>query len=381
MERRVNVNIGGSVTASAVPTETRSEEPERISLIVTTHNQKSLLPDTLISATRQMPAGQEDQLHVIVVDDGSDEDVEDVIEAFRPVLPRLTLLKNPVARGVSAARNRGLDVARGTYIAFLDGDDWLEPNSLSVRAETMDRLGVDFVRTPIIEENRGTRTVRRLPTGRLGTVENPRDFIMPPNHTTVIDNPWVAAGMYHRRLQEEHGVLRFDESLLTAEDRLWFWRVMLAASSCAFIDGPTTLWRRGISTTLTQIGDERQIHFAYAFGKMADLLNKDRERERLMPKLARQFLAITCFQLERKSRLSKELQHEMYSAIQVTAQKFDQGILLETVKDLGPKRQKLLAPALPAMHQKVEGASFMSALLSFRPSVHFPNSDNAKSKR
>lgn len=356
------------MTASAAPAEARSEQPERISLIVTSHNQKNLLPDTLTSLTRQMPAGQEDQLHVIVVDDGSEEEVDDVIDAFRPLLPRLTFVKNPVSRGVSAARNQGIELARGTYIAFLDGDDWLEPNSLSVRAEAMDRLGVDFIRIPHIEETQGTRTVRRLPTGRYGTVENPRDFILPADFSTVIDNPWVSAGMYHRRLQDEHNALRFDESLATAEDRLWFWQVMLTSSTCAFIEAPATLWRRGISTTLTQVGDERQIHFAYAFGKMADMLNNDPDGERFVSKLARQFLAIACFQLERKSRLSKELQQEMKKAIRATARKFDESTLLETLQTMGPKRQKLLSEPLPELSKKLTGASFLSALAKFRPS-------------
>ena len=364
------------MTAAAAPTEARSDQPEQISLIVTTHNQKHLLPDTLVSTTRQMPAGQEDQLHVIVVDDGSEEDVEDVIDSFRPLLPRLTLLRNPVALGVSAARNRGLEVARGTYIAFLDGDDWLEPLSLSVRAEAMQRLGVDFIRVPMIEEKNGTRTVRNLPTGRIGTVENPRDFIMPPNNSTIIDNPWVAAGMYHRRLHDVLDVMRFDESLSTAEDRLWLWGVMLAASTCAFIEGPTTMWRRGLATTLTQVGDERQLHFARAFGKMADLLIKDAEGERFMPKLARQFLAITCFQLERKDRLSSELQEQMRTEIRATAGKFDRELIIQTVKEMGPKRLQLLGPVLPEVKKEIEGAGFMAALLSFRPSAS-PASDTA----
>ena len=355
------------MTASAVPTETRSEEPERISLIVTTHNQKSLLPDTLISATRQMPAGQEDHLHVIVVDDGSDEDVEDVIEAFRPVLPRLTLLKNPVARGVSAARNRGLGVARGTYIAFIDGDDWLEPNSLSVRAEAMDRLGVDFIRIPHIEETRGTRDVRRLPTGRYGTVENPRDFILPADQSTIIDLTWSSAGMYHRRLHDDLDVLRFNENLATAEDRPWMWKLMLKSSSCAFIEAPATLWRRGNSSTLTQIVDERQLHYARAFSEMADIVLEDPESDRFMPKLARQFLAITSYHLDLQMRLPKDLRKRQIEEIRATASKFDDDVLIETLQTMGPKRQKLLSEPLPELYKKFTGVSLLSALAKFRP--------------
>lgn len=68
---------------------------------------------------------------VIVVNDGS-PDALDMAAALAPWRDRVTYLDLP-NRGVGAARNAGLEVARGEWVAFLDGDDWWEPGFLSTQ--------------------------------------------------------------------------------------------------------------------------------------------------------------------------------------------------------------------------------------------------------
>jgi glycosyltransferase involved in cell wall biosynthesis len=87
-----------------------------ISVIIPTYNRRRLIAQAIESALEQTFPAQE----IIVVDDGStDGTAAFVRERFGP---RVTVIEQPNG-GVSAARARGVEVARGDWIAFLDSDD------------------------------------------------------------------------------------------------------------------------------------------------------------------------------------------------------------------------------------------------------------------
>ena len=69
-------------------------------------------------------------LELILIDDGSPDGCPGLCDAFAESDSRVVAIhqKN---KGVSAARNTGLDAARGEYVAFVDADDWVEPDYLS----------------------------------------------------------------------------------------------------------------------------------------------------------------------------------------------------------------------------------------------------------
>ncbi len=66
-------------------------------------------------------------IEIILVDDGSPDNCPQLCDAFAAADDRIRVIHKPNG-GVSAARNAGLDAATGDYIAFVDSDDWVEPN-------------------------------------------------------------------------------------------------------------------------------------------------------------------------------------------------------------------------------------------------------------
>lgn len=106
----------------------------KVSVILPTYNRSSLLPASCESVLTQSYKS----LELIVVDDGSTEDVRSVVEALAD--PRLVYVRRDQNGGASAARNTGLAYARGDFIAFQDSDDLWLPKKLARQIELFDML-------------------------------------------------------------------------------------------------------------------------------------------------------------------------------------------------------------------------------------------------
>lgn len=98
-----------------------------ISAILTTHNRADLLPRVFAGLARQTL--HPDRFEVAVVDDGSTDATESVVQAWRNKLPLRYFRKN--SAGVAAARNLGALVARAPIVLFLDDDDVAGPELLT----------------------------------------------------------------------------------------------------------------------------------------------------------------------------------------------------------------------------------------------------------
>ena len=95
----------------------------RISVIIPLYNKVREIERTLRSVLRQSVL----PLEVIVVDDGSTDGSAEVVESLGSPIVKLIKQKNA---GVSAARNRAMELAQGEWVALLDGDDWWEDGYL-----------------------------------------------------------------------------------------------------------------------------------------------------------------------------------------------------------------------------------------------------------
>ena len=112
----------------------------RISVVVAFFNNEDDLGDCLDSIAAQTFA----DLEVIMVDDASSDHSAEIARAKAAADPRFTLLQ-PEHGGPGGARNRGVERARGEYLAFVDGDDVLPANAYELLLHALERSGSDFV--------------------------------------------------------------------------------------------------------------------------------------------------------------------------------------------------------------------------------------------
>jgi glycosyltransferase involved in cell wall biosynthesis len=130
-----------------------------VSVVVPTHNRRDLLASTLRSILWQRDA----DLEVIVVDDGSrDPDVAAQVTADLAD-DRVMLVRNSAPTGVSAARNRGIATARGSWVAFCDDDDLWAPDKLALQLAAARTTGRDWVYTGAVKIDLEQRVIGGLP--------------------------------------------------------------------------------------------------------------------------------------------------------------------------------------------------------------------------
>ena len=105
----------------------------KVSVVVPTYNRAELLPRALDSVIAQTFRNFE----LIIVDDHSTDTTQRVIAEYAND-PRVRALRHERTRGQSSALNRGIAVARGEYVAFLDDDDEWLPTKLALQVEVLD---------------------------------------------------------------------------------------------------------------------------------------------------------------------------------------------------------------------------------------------------
>lgn len=307
-----------------------------LSVIIPVRDVAPLIADTLESLRRNARLDFE----FIVVDDASSDATPEVVEDSG--VPGLTLLRSERSLGPSAARNRGLAVAQGQYVAFLDGDDWLAPGYLADAVEAIADLGVDFIKTDHVKVTGKARSRARVPEGRRGVALPARSGIPPEHATTMVDYPNVWSGVYDRRLYEQ-GLLSFDEDLRTAEDRLWTWRLHLHADTFAAVPLVGVFYRREVPQSLTQAGDERQLQFFDAHDRIRAELESLPDGERYLPKLIRTYCALIAFHLDREDRLAPRVRRQLRSRAAAALSAMPPRLLARVLPALGAEREQLLA--------------------------------------
>lgn len=211
-----------------------SRQIPTVSVIIPTFNRGWVIKEAIDSVLNQTFGSFE----LIVVDDGSTDNTLDILAEYKD---RITLIKQR-NRGVSAARNRGVDSASSKFIAFLDSDDLWLPQKLKRQIEFFDSNPEALICQT--EETWIRDGVRVNPGKRHRKVSG---MIFEPSLQLCLVSP--SAVMIKRSLFEEVGL--FDESLPACEDYDMWLRVGYK-HPIFLIDTPLIIKRGGHTDQLSK---------------------------------------------------------------------------------------------------------------------------------
>lgn len=136
-----------------------------VSIIIPCYNQAEFIEETLLSVFNQ----EHNQWECLLIDDGSTDNTAEIVKKWVEKDNRFQYYKKE-NNGVSAARNFGLQKAKGEFIQFLDSDDLLAPNKIALSLKSIQEQDVDIVCTNYFMFSKSI-TKTRPPFSQLGKFE------------------------------------------------------------------------------------------------------------------------------------------------------------------------------------------------------------------
>lgn len=133
-----------------------------VSIVMPAYNCEKYVVEAINSILAQTYRNWE----LLVLDDGSKDDTLRIIEEFSQKDSRIKALPNGKNMGVSATRNRGIELASGEWIAFLDSDDMWKPEKLEKQFEIVEKEAAEFLFTGssyINEEGEAYKEIFEVP--------------------------------------------------------------------------------------------------------------------------------------------------------------------------------------------------------------------------
>ena len=232
-----------------------------ISVVVPVYNAEQFLGKCLESILTQTHR----ELEVIVVNDASTDGTGSVIDYYVALDRRIRVKHKTKNEGVSYARNDALELASGDYILFVDGDDWIEPNTCQRALDALKTHDADVVMWSYVREVGNNSRPKRIFTGdRIFDAEEVREKLYrrmigasaeelaQPENADALCTIW---GKLYRRDLIENNLIRFPDIRKTGtyEDGLFNLEVMAHVKKAVFLDECFYHYRRGLDNSLSTV--------------------------------------------------------------------------------------------------------------------------------
>ena len=219
---------------------------KKLSFVIPIYNMENYLPKCLDSILSQA----ENSCELILVDDGSKDHSGAICDDYRDRYPNIKVV-HKANGGLGSARNAGMDVAEGEYIAFVDSDDYIEGGTVARLLRWIDTEPADVCFLELTKvhpdgsrEPMGEGLIRSEIRGK--TREQVLTFL-----SSRPKFPGSGCGkLFRRAFLEKHG-FRFPDDRRLSEDLIYALNVYYAADSFDYLDFPYYCYRQSRAGSIT----------------------------------------------------------------------------------------------------------------------------------
>ncbi len=211
----------------------------KFSFVMPVYNVEQYLAETIESVLAQ-DIGFEENIQLILVNDGSNDGSSEVAKHYLNKYPENIIYVEQENKGVSAARNAGVELVEGKYISFLDSDDLISPDTIrkvyNFFEEHYEEVDLVSIKLEFFEAQTGPHPLNyKYETTRVVDIESDYDHIQ------------LSGGSIFVKTDAIKNKSRFDTKLKTAEDAKLITEIVLEKMAYGLVAEPTYYYRKRAS--------------------------------------------------------------------------------------------------------------------------------------
>ncbi|KAF2081154.1 glycosyltransferase family 2 protein [Flavobacterium sharifuzzamanii] len=243
----------------------------KVSVIIPVYNAQNYLKKCLDSVLNQTLK----DIEVICIDDCSSDGSYNILKDYSSKDSRLKYYRNDKNIGQGLTRNRGLDLVQGEFVAFVDCDDWIEPEMYEVLYSKNDIQKFDLVCCNLVSNfPNGFSGIPQMPSRDLIT----KDFLINEALSPSIEffSPNSPCDKIYRKETIDKFNLRFEsERKFLYEDKLF--NLMFLSSNPSFYFEPKVFYHYMIryGSTMTSYKENLVEKYFYMEERIVEVLNKN----------------------------------------------------------------------------------------------------------
>lgn len=299
-----------------------------LSIIVPIYNAEKYLVTCLDSLVNQTY----DPKEIILVDDGSNDSSSEICDNYKKRYPFVHVIHQKNA-GVMAARNAGLDIANGDYIALCDSDDAVDIDMYQILIEALEKTRTDVASCGWVDEYSGIRAVRNNSIPRAKVFNNNSDVLIGMFYDY---SGFVWNKIFKRQLIEGQ---RFRNDVVITDDLQFTWDALKKANSLCYIDLPMYHYRYIFSSATKSSNIKKQIKALNAWNNIKQDVDKLGLTQKVISKWAQSYI-VWNIKICEKMLFWKEPDIKVYYLVKNNISKYKEYIGL-----LG-RRHRILANSL-----------------------------------
>ena len=267
----------------------------KISVIIPVYNVEKYLRQCLDSVINQTYKN----LEIICIDDCSSDSSLNILHDYAKKDNRIIIIENKTNLKAGTSRNKGIEVASGDYISFVDSDDWLELKTYEKLANLLEKNNIDVIQFLLRYVKNGIINQDSVQLSKEDKVYNLKD-----NHEILKYWSWhLCNRIYSKKFLLKNNI-SFN-NFPCFEDTLFSLKCLINAKSIYFYNVPCYNYRKDNETALTA-NYEKHMDYAHEYFQYSVKLCRNMDEELREKFLIWEFsnIYIMCFYLYKDKKFS-----------------------------------------------------------------------------